>query len=443
VAGIVDLPDVVSVEAFPVTWKAADTGSGIAACDVQVSVDGGAWTDWISGTTAGSATYAGEGGHGYAFRVRCTDRAGNAADWNVSTVWSATPALVAGGFARVAVGSLNVRSAPGTSASKTGSLSEGTVVALTDGPRSVGGIAWFQVTSPVREWGPVGAVQSGGWVASAGADTPYLVPVQAPNATTVFTAIANLTLKPVPTVGAVVTAEVTPTPSAPPAPLAISPNGDGISDALRIGYRLRSDLDSLRLNVHRSGDGTLVGGLDLPGVTAGDAVFDWDGRIDGGRAPDGTYVLQLVGKRGSQTFRAPSGEVTAPATRAAATVRIDSLVPRTLGLKVAAGHRTRLTSGYGTVAAIRNGTYVTLRASLGPAAANAPVKFYQRVGRSGAWTYLSTGRTDASGTVAWSRAVRVPAGATGYDRYVYFKVHVPADATGAAAWSTAVRVTVR
>jgi hypothetical protein len=441
VAGIVDLPDTVAEETFAVAWKAVDAGSGVASCDVQASADGGPWAEWLTVSTAGSAMYSGQGGHGYAFRVRCVDRAGNAGDWAVATLWSASPALAAGGFARVAVSSLNLRASPGTTAAKVGSLASGTIVALTDGPRDAGGARWFQVTAPVREWGPVGAVQSGGWAAASGGDTAYLVPVQAPNATTVVPAIGNLTLTPVASVGALAGADGT--VAAPAPPVTMSPNGDGISDALRIGYRLRWDLDSLRLNVHRADDGVLVGGLDLPGVSAGERVFDWDARIDGGRAPDGTYVLQLVGRRGSQTFRAPGGDVTSSDTRAAATVRIDSIVLRTLALRVASGYRTKLTSPFGTVTTVRSGTYVTLRASLGPAAANVAVRFYQRVGKSGEWTYLSTGRTDASGTVTWSRAVRVASTATGYNRYVYFKAQVPAGAAVAAAWSSAVRASVR
>ena len=64
---------------FPVTWSGSDEGFGIAGYDVQVR-DGadGTWTDWLTGTTALSATYtAVESGHTYYFRSLAYDQAGN------------------------------------------------------------------------------------------------------------------------------------------------------------------------------------------------------------------------------------------------------------------------------------------------------------------------------------------------------------------------------
>jgi len=64
---------------FPVTWSGSDVGLGIAGYDVQVRVGAsGAWTDWLTDTSALSATYTtGETGHIYYFRSVAYDHAGN------------------------------------------------------------------------------------------------------------------------------------------------------------------------------------------------------------------------------------------------------------------------------------------------------------------------------------------------------------------------------
>jgi hypothetical protein len=440
-AGIVDLPDTVAEDAFAVGWKAVDGGSGVAACDVQVSADAGPWSDWLAGTTGSSALYVGRSGHGYAFRVRCTDGKGNQGDWDVSSTWAPAPKLAAGGFARVVVGPLNMRAAPSTAATKLGTLPSGSIVALTDGPASANGYAWFRVTAPIREWAPVGEAQSGVWVAASGSDIEYVVPVQAPNATTVSPAIGYLSLSPIPAPGAAAAEG-----SAEPAPISFTPDGDGRNDALRIGYRLRWDLASLRLNIYRAADSALLGAIDLQGLSAGDQVFDWDGRLDGGRVPDGQVVIQLVGQRGATTYRAPGGDITNPAVRAATTVTVATTPVRTAALRIAGGYRSRLSTAFSTAVGVRNGTYVTLRATIAPAEVGVAVRFYHRIGKGGAWTLLSTGRTDASGTATWSRVVKVAPAATGYGRYVYFKVSVVSAASAATpgdGWSNAVRASVR
>jgi large repetitive protein len=122
-----------------------------------------------------------------------------------------------------------------------------------------------------------------------------------------------------------------------------------------------------------------------------------------------------------QAVFAGSGGLQA-ATSAPVTVTVTA-VP-TLTLQIAAGYKTSLTTPYGTAVSVPNGKYVTLKVNYGVATPNVAVKFYQRIGKTGAWTFLSTGRTDAAGVVVWSKVVKVPAGATGYGRYVYFKVTV-------------------
>ncbi len=184
-AGILPLPPSQSIEAFPVTWTAIDDWSGVAAYDVQVSVDGGAWADWQPATTATSAIYQGSAGHGYAFRVSATDGKGNVGPWDVQNVFVATPVLAPGGFARAQTDGINVRAAPDPAAQRVGGLSSGTLVAITGGPVNAGGYTWYQVTEPITEWNPVATVLAGVWVAAGSATTVFLAPVPAPNTTLV------------------------------------------------------------------------------------------------------------------------------------------------------------------------------------------------------------------------------------------------------------------
>jgi RHS repeat-associated protein len=64
---------------FLVKWNGQDntTGSGLGGYTVYVSKDGGAYTPWLENTSLTEATYAGEGGHTYAFYSIAHDNAGN------------------------------------------------------------------------------------------------------------------------------------------------------------------------------------------------------------------------------------------------------------------------------------------------------------------------------------------------------------------------------
>ena len=73
VAGV-SVPAKVPTDTFTVTWSATDDASGVAVYDVQVKVDDGAWTAWLTATTATEAVYSGELGHLYTFRVRAGHR---------------------------------------------------------------------------------------------------------------------------------------------------------------------------------------------------------------------------------------------------------------------------------------------------------------------------------------------------------------------------------
>lgn len=61
---------------FDVSWGAQDEGAGPnGVYDVQYRVGHGAWVDWFTGTTDTSASFTGESGHVYHFRLRTWDNA--------------------------------------------------------------------------------------------------------------------------------------------------------------------------------------------------------------------------------------------------------------------------------------------------------------------------------------------------------------------------------
>jgi len=63
---------------FPVQRSGDDgAGSGVAAYEVYVAVDGGPFTPWLSGVTNTSATFFGQTGHQYGFFSLARDRVGN------------------------------------------------------------------------------------------------------------------------------------------------------------------------------------------------------------------------------------------------------------------------------------------------------------------------------------------------------------------------------
>jgi uncharacterized protein YkwD len=79
---VATLPGTMTDPTFALTWSGSDSGSGIAAYDVQVR-DGsdGTWQDWLVDTTKTSATFTGQAGHTYYFRCRAYDLAGNVEGW--------------------------------------------------------------------------------------------------------------------------------------------------------------------------------------------------------------------------------------------------------------------------------------------------------------------------------------------------------------------------
>ncbi len=317
-AGISVLPTTSVDEGFVVRWSAHDT-SAVASFDVQASVDGGPWTAWLTHTPKTEDVWLGVDGHGYAFRVRATDSKGNAGSWNTTSTWSSSPTLAVGGFGRVKLDGLTYRAGPRTSAVRLGTLSRGTIVAVTRGPVRSGGYTWWEVTQPIREWGPVSFVQRGVWLAGSSSSATYLVAYRAPNSTTVDAGLRRLDFGPG---GPTAIGDS----SSTVARRAFSPDGDGSGDTLELRWTNAVAMDSLTLKVYRT-NGTLVGTRHVSSTARGTRTWSWNGRAGGSAVPDGRYVLQLVGTAGGRTYSAPSALPVTPAQIAAYAVTVDTRAP--------------------------------------------------------------------------------------------------------------------
>lgn len=175
--GIAVLPSSVRGEAFRVAWV-ADDGSAIASYDVQVSIDGAQWRSWLKRTTATSATYGGEHGHAYAFRVRATDADGETSTWpSISLASLGRPAEIHGGsYGVVVVDGLRLRATPSTSAAVQLQFKAGDALRIIGDPVSAEGYAWFPVAGPVRQSGAVEGGEVQGWVAAFGNGYTHVEP---------------------------------------------------------------------------------------------------------------------------------------------------------------------------------------------------------------------------------------------------------------------------
>ncbi len=387
-AGIMAFPATQPDTGFLVRWTAEDDWNGIAGYDVQVSTGGGAWTAWLAGTKATSAVYLGSDNTGYAFRVRARDGKGNLSAWNVSSVHVESPALAPGGFLRVNGASLNVRSAPDTSAPKVATAERGDVFAITGGPRTADGHTWFRVTGPLATWGAVGDVESSVWVAASGTSGTHAIVTAAPNATLVRAGIRAVEFSgggPA-SLGA---------SAAAAGQRSFSPNGDGSRDLLAIGWDNRRALDALTLRVLAL-DGTVLGTSRVPATGSGPQELGWDGTAGGAALPDGRYLLQLVGTADGATFTWPSTGPTAGELPARTAVVIDRVVP-TLQAARASGNRlspngdgafdAMRVSGTGSADVVR---WDVIVAPLAGDVAGDPVRRIAGTGRSAAATWKGT-----------------------------------------------------
>ena len=319
-AGITVLATTQVNEGFKVGWSTPDPAA-VASYDLQASVDGGGWTDWLAATTATSAIYQGADGHGYAFRVRARDAKGNAGAWNVTSTFDATPALGVGGFARVVPDALGYRTGPGTSATRIGTVAKGTLVAITRGPVVADGYTWYEVTQPISEWSPVGFVERGVWMAASSGTTAYLTAVKAPNATRVGAGISGLDFGTAVAAGAGIGLA-----DDAVAARTFSPNADGVDETLRIRWTNEVALETLTLNAYLP-DGALAGTTPVAAISAGPHAWTWNGRFAGATLPDGTYVLQLVGTVAGRTYSAPSAAPWATEVAAPYAITVDTVAP--------------------------------------------------------------------------------------------------------------------
>jgi spore germination protein YaaH/flagellar hook assembly protein FlgD len=317
-------------EGFVVRWTAADDWSGIASYDVEVSADGRAWTPWLRATKATSATYLGVDNHGYAFRVRARDGKGNLSGWRVTSVFAADPSLSRGGFLRVTSDTLNMRSAPDTSATRVATASAGDLLAITGGPATADGYTWFEVSGPIETWAPVGDVQTSVWIAARGNGVTNVVAARAPNAALVGAGIRQVGFsgRGSSSLG---------TSTAAVAARSFSPNKDGSGDTLAIRWNNRSAFDALELRVLRP-NGTLLGTRPLAATGDGWQEHAWDGRAGGTMLADGSYVLQLVGTRAGTRYHWPAEAPEQNGIPPRVAVRIDR-VPPTLLSATASGTR--------------------------------------------------------------------------------------------------------
>jgi Bacterial Ig-like domain (group 3)/Divergent InlB B-repeat domain len=88
------LPSTVT-DNFAVQWLGTDVGSGIQGYTIYVSVDGAAFTAWLTNTTSASATFAGQAGHTYGFYSIAIDEVGNVEPMKTSPEASTEVVLLA------------------------------------------------------------------------------------------------------------------------------------------------------------------------------------------------------------------------------------------------------------------------------------------------------------------------------------------------------------
>jgi RHS repeat-associated protein len=78
ISSVSALPGTTFSTSFTVSWTGSDpNGSGIAGYNIFVSIDGGPYATWMSGTTQTSAAYAGAIGHSYSFYSLAVNNVGS------------------------------------------------------------------------------------------------------------------------------------------------------------------------------------------------------------------------------------------------------------------------------------------------------------------------------------------------------------------------------
>jgi spore germination protein YaaH len=296
VAGILNMKSNQASEGFPVSWTGHDDWNGVASYDVQVSTDGGSWSDWLKGTTETSDSFQGTSGHNYSFRVRGTDGAGNVGPWDVTSVYTGSPSFDIGSYISTTT-TLNERAGPSTSESVIGTAPPGTVLKIIGGPVATSdNLTWYQITGPYTTIDATTPLFPGLWVAVSNGPTDYAVPITPPNSTSVVAGIADYS------VGIL---GMLPSGTGIDRGKVFSPDGDGIHDTLPMSWTNTRAMDSVTLNF-LAADGTSAGSISLGAQDAGHQSFVWDGKINGSVVPDGTYMIQVAGVSGGVTNYAPS-----------------------------------------------------------------------------------------------------------------------------------------
>jgi hypothetical protein len=164
-----------SPEVFLVRWSSFDNiaGAAVSLCDVQYREGtSGAWTDWLPGTSAGSALFKGDAGKSYSFRVRAFDYAGNQGEYpaeaQATTAVSAALNSLVGQFPAASVSSVvsgtatpaaSASATPGATTTVSGVVSgtttptSGTVTPATGAASEASQVAYFPLAVKAGELG--------------------------------------------------------------------------------------------------------------------------------------------------------------------------------------------------------------------------------------------------------------------------------------------------
>ena len=164
--------------------------------DLQVSIHGGPWHDWLIHTTATSAPYAGADGTVMPSASEPATR--RATSGRGTSPACTTPRSLS--RRQLREGRRIEREHPlgrGISKPLVTTADAGTILAVTGGPVSADGYTWYEVSLPISEWAPVAGVRTNVWVASSSTSSTLVAAVGAPNST-----VVDLPAGVAPTVGA-------------------------------------------------------------------------------------------------------------------------------------------------------------------------------------------------------------------------------------------------
>jgi spore germination protein YaaH len=174
---VVTVPERVPGDRILVRWRSWEADA-IQNYDVEVSVDGGTFDPWLTDTQLTSSTMLSTSGRTYAFRVRTTDVDGNTSAWQPIPLDDGRlpDSLATGGFGRVVVDGLRLRSSPSLSGEILMLLNAGTSLQVVGGQVRRDGYRWYEVAGLVRQSDSVDSMLVRGWVAAYGNGWTHVVP---------------------------------------------------------------------------------------------------------------------------------------------------------------------------------------------------------------------------------------------------------------------------